>query len=140
MNKDIIRNNILEKIQEIYIEFWDNKELYESTDLIEDLNFDSLDRVEFIMRIENLKIVTSKTHRKEHIINKWAKKYNECIKCVSNKRNHAGHGLCTKCNQYLFIVKNRKYECVYENGKRLFSNKHKENLSKAAILKYKKRG
>jgi hypothetical protein len=65
---------------------------------------------------------------------KWTKKYDACISCNSSERKHAGKGLCTKCMMYKREINDRGYECEYdENGKRIFSEAHRNNLSKSAI-------
>lgn len=89
-------------------------------------------------RIENLKIVSSAQHRKEHKLKKgeWARHYNQCLRCGTTTRKHAGFGLCTRCHQYQYVVDKRGYETIInESGKRVFSDEHKENLKKAAILR-----
>lgn len=77
-----------------------------------------------------------KKGRKKRILpeGKWTKKYDACISCKSSERKHAGKGLCTKCMMYKREIEDRGYECDYdETGKRIFSEKHRNNLSKAMI-------
>lgn len=82
-------------------------------------------------RITNLKLCTKRSHRKEHTIDTWTKKYSCCIRCGRSDRDHASSGYCTTCNAYLRSVKTRGYECAYKNGKRIFSEKHRQALSQA---------
>lgn len=77
-----------------------------------------------------------KKGRKKRILpdDKWAKNYDACISCGCSDKKHAGKGLCTRCNIYKRTVDKRGYECEYdENGNRIFSQSHRENLSKSAI-------
>ena len=87
-------------------------------------------------RIENLKLLTARTHRNEHRISSWSRKYNSCIVCGTKKKKHAGKGMCTSCHQYAFTVNKRGYECEYQNGKRVFSDDHRKRLSDAATKRY----
>ena len=112
----------------------------ESCELIHHINGIKADN-----RIENLKIVSSTTHQKEHILpdEKWSMHYEKCIDFGTTERKHAGHGFCSKCNQYKFEVDKRGYECEYQDGKRVFTEEHREKLKEMAILrevakKYKK--
>jgi hypothetical protein len=85
-------------------------------------------------RPENLKLCTKRTHRKEHIVMEWSRKYESCIRCHKTDSKYASKGLCARCNQYLRVIKARGYECQYtSNGKRIFSKIHRINISKAMV-------
>ena len=69
---------------------------------------------------------------KEHTLkNIWSRKYDACIECGTTERKYAGKGLCTRCNQYKRTIEARGYECDYQDGKRVFSEEHRCNLSTA---------
>ena len=48
-------------------------------------------------RIENLMLMTNKSHPAEHKINTWSRHFSECIICHSQKSKHASKGICNKC-------------------------------------------
>lgn len=88
-------------------------------------------------RLENLQIVSHIEHRTLHKLPDeiWSRDYEHCTKCGSTEREHAGHGLCTRCNQYDRTISKRGYECEYDaEGKRIFSQDHIEKLKQARIL------
>jgi hypothetical protein len=106
--------------------------------------------------IKNLRLMTESKHKALHasINNKkrpkkikpikikriiiWTKKHDCCIKCGSPERKHASKGLCTRCDMYARTVKQRGYKVKYANGKRVFSRKHRKNLSIACGRKKNK--
>jgi hypothetical protein len=93
-------------------------------------------------RPDNLKLHTNSTHRQDHVlIGRWSRNYESCIRCGDTTRKHAGDGLCTKCNVYIRTVKQRGYECDYTmQGKRIFSDTHRKNLSVAMMRNTNGRG
>jgi peptide deformylase len=91
-------------------------------------------------RIENLELCSQSEHMKKHKlpIGQWSRHYEFCLKCGTTEKKHAGNGYCTKCNMHLRNVEKRGYESEYdENGKRIFSEEHRESLRKASILREK---
>lgn len=91
-------------------------------------------------RFENLEISSQSEHMKKHKlpIGQWSRHYEFCLKCGTTERKHAGNGYCTKCNMYLRSVEKRGYETEYdENGKRIFSESHREKLKETSILREK---
>ncbi len=89
-------------------------------------------------RLENLKICTKRSHRKEHKIHRWSKKYDSCIRCHKDDAAHASRGLCSRCSMYARTVRVRGYACIYgSDGKRIFSKIHRQRLSAAARRRYK---
>lgn len=91
-------------------------------------------------RPENLKLVTTTSHRTEHIISTWSRAYDCCQRCGTTARKHAGKGLCTRCRQHNYTVAKRGHEAKRdENGKLIFSNSHCRLLSKAAKRREDKR-
>lgn len=80
--------------------------------------------------LDNLQTVCCKCHRKLHKpyrvkSEKWANKFNRCIKCGTNSTPHCGKGLCIKCYEKLSYkrnekqVKKRKAEWYQKRGKYL---------------------
>jgi hypothetical protein len=58
-------------------------------------NGDTLDN-----RIENLQLLSHSDHSKHHHkFEGWAKKFDQCQECGTDKREHEGHGLCSACYQ-----------------------------------------
>jgi len=86
----------------------------------------------------NLEVLSHIEHMKRHKlpIGQWSRNYEFCLKCGTTDRKHAGNGYCTKCNMVIRDNKKRGYESEYdENGKRLFTDEHRENLRQAAIIR-----
>lgn len=50
--------------------------------------------------------------------NKWAMKYDKCVKCGTIERKHVGRGLCTKCHRFL------RYQFKKENKFNKWSRNH----------------
>ena len=90
-------------------------------------------------RPENLKLVTTNTHRQEHIITSWSRKYDCCQGCGTTERKHASGGFCSRCNQYNRTVKARGYETQKApDGHRILSEEHRLKLSQASLRRYNK--
>jgi hypothetical protein len=88
-------------------------------------------------RMENLKLVTAKTHGEEHVLKVWSRTYSCCKRCGTTERRHSSRGLCTRCHMYTRTVKQRGYECVYDpDGHRVFSEEHRNMLSVASLRRY----
>lgn len=88
--------------------------------------------------INNLELTNQSEHMKKHKlpIGQWSHHYDCCIKCGTTERNHAGNGYCTKCNMLIRTDKKRGFETEYdENGKRIFTESHREKLKESAILR-----
>jgi len=55
-------------------------------------------------RIENLVCMSHSDHSKHHHnLQRWAKKFDHCRWCGTDKKEHVGHGLCTTCYQRSLI-------------------------------------
>jgi hypothetical protein len=90
--------------------------------------------------LRNLKLCTKHTHRREHVLKQWARRYEACLRCGTTKRKHAGGGLCTRCNQYFYTIRKRGYETERdENGKLVFSLEHRKKLRNAALKVWTKK-
>lgn len=48
-------------------------------------------------RIENFSLLSHVSHRKNHKIQSWSKKYPCCQKCGTTEKRHMGRGLCSSC-------------------------------------------
>lgn len=48
-------------------------------------------------RIENLMIVSNKDHGQLHKINRWSRKYDQCVDCGKTSIPHHSNGRCTVC-------------------------------------------
>jgi len=131
-----------------YVEIWDfekNKRVLEHRFIMERHLKRILNKNEMIHHIngnvsdnliKNLKLCNKNNHRKEHILpsNIWSRKYDKCIRCHRTDRSHASHGLCTACHMYKRKVDKRGFESQYdENGKRIFTESHRINLSKSMM-------
>lgn len=89
-------------------------------------------------RIANLKLCTKRSHRLEHTLTTWSRKFDYCVRCGTTERKHASKGRCTRCHMYVREVEKRGYECEYVDGKRIFTPEHRKRLSAASIRRYQK--
>jgi hypothetical protein len=64
-------------------------------------------------RIEMLQLVTPTEHRALHATGRWAREYDQCVRCGTTDRYHAGHGLCWRCHS------RERYHHTHPNAKRL---------------------
>lgn len=129
-----------------YIEIWDGKKrILEHRYIMQEYIGRELKNDEIVHHIDgnkqnnsinNLKLLNK--HRKEHKLpeNVWSRNFDCCINCGCTDRKHSGNGLCSKCYQYLWEVKKRGYESIYdENGKRIFSEEHIQKLKEKALIR-----
>ena len=76
-------------------------------------------------RLDNLITLCFKCHKKCHPykLEKWARKYDKCIKCLTINYRHRGLGLCIRCYNHLNdkTKKRREYKREWYQNKKLIT-------------------